>query len=48
MSVLGATFICYSHSEEDVKNTLSALENSCEFMTKNIKNSNERPLSVRK
>ena len=40
MSVLGATFICYSHSEEDVKNTLSALENACEFVTKNVKNSN--------
>ena len=40
MSVLGATFICYSHSEEDVKKTLSALENACEFVTKNVKNSN--------
>jgi len=37
MSVLGATFICYSHSKEDVQKTLTALENTCEFINNNIK-----------
>ena len=40
MSVLGSTFICYSHSEKDVENTLISLENTCEFVTKNVKNGN--------
>ena len=40
MSVLGPTFICYSHSEKDVENTLISLENTCEFVTKNVKNGN--------
>ena len=40
MSVLGSTFICYSHSEKDVENTLISLENACEFVTKNVKNGN--------
>lgn len=40
MSVLGATFICYSHSEKDIENTLDALEDSCEFVIKNVKNEN--------
>ena len=40
MSVLGSTFICYSHSEKDVENTLISLENACEFVTKNVKNEN--------
>ncbi len=40
MSVLGATFICYSHSEKDIENTLVALESACEFVTKNVKNEN--------
>jgi len=40
MSVLGTTFICYSHSEKDIENTLVALENTCEFITKNVKNEN--------
>lgn len=40
MSVLGGTFICFSHSEKDIANTLIALENACEFVTKNVKNEN--------
>ena len=40
MSVLGSTFICYSHSEKDIENTLISLENACEFVTKNVKNGN--------
>jgi len=40
MSVLGATFICYSHSDNDIENTLTALQNACEFITKNVKNEN--------
>ena len=40
MSVLGSTFICYSHSEKDIENTLISLENVCEFVTKNVKNGN--------
>ena len=38
MSVLGATFICYSHSKEDVQKTLTALEEICVFIKNNIKN----------
>ncbi|KAF6246736.1 aminotransferase class III [Nitrosopumilus sp. b3] len=40
MSVLGGTFICFSHSEKDIENTLTALESACEFVTKNVKNEN--------
>ncbi|ABX12048.1 aminotransferase class III-fold pyridoxal phosphate-dependent enzyme [Nitrosopumilus maritimus] len=40
MSVLGATFISYSHSLEDVQKTLSGLETVCEFISKNVKNDN--------
>ncbi len=40
MSVLGATFICYSHSDADIEKTLSSLHQSCEYMTKNVKNNN--------
>ena len=40
MSVLGATFLCYSHTDKDIDSTLQALENTCEFITKNVKGSN--------
>jgi len=40
MSVLGASFISYSHSESDIEKTLSSLENTCEFLTKKVKNEN--------
>ncbi|EIJ66920.1 aminotransferase, class III [Candidatus Nitrosopumilus salaria BD31] len=40
MSVLGPTFLCYSHTEKDIDDTLHALENACEFVTKNVKESN--------
>lgn len=40
MSVLGGSFISFSHSEKDIENTLIALENACEFVTKNVKNEN--------
>ena len=40
MSVLGASFISYSHSESDIEKTLSSLENACEFLTKKVKNEN--------
>ena len=40
MSVLGATFLCYSHTNKDIDDTLHALENACEFVTKNVKESN--------
>ena len=40
MSVLGATFLCYSHTDKDIDDTLHALENACEFVTKNVKKSN--------
>ena len=40
MSVLGPTFICFSHSQEDIDITLSALETSCEYIVKNVTNDN--------
>ena len=40
MSVLGASFISYSHSESDIEKTLSSLEKTCEFIVKNVKNEN--------
>ena len=40
MSVLGPSFICYSHSDKDIENTLVSLEVACEFITKNTKNEN--------
>jgi len=40
MSVLGPSFICYSHSDKDIENTLVSLEDACEFITKNTKNEN--------
>ena len=40
MSILGATFICYSHSKEDVDQTLNALERTCEFIVNKVKNDN--------
>jgi len=39
MSVLGGSFICYSHSDDDITHTLSSLENVCEFISR-VKNDN--------
>jgi len=40
MSILGPSFICYSHSVKDIDTTLTVLEKTCEFINKNIKNEN--------
>jgi len=40
ISILGASYICYSHSSEDVEKTLLALEKACNFINKNITNDN--------
>ena len=40
MSVMGTSFISYSHSQEDIDKTLSALETACEYMVKNVTNDN--------
>ena len=40
ISVSGATFICFSHSKEDVDKTLNALEKTCEFIVDKVKNEN--------
>ena len=38
MSILGASYICYSHSEQDVQKTLESFENVCGFIHNKIKN----------
>lgn len=38
MSVLGATFICYSHSLEDIQKTLSSLDEVCKEICNKVKN----------
>lgn len=40
ISILGTTFISYSHSELDITKTLAALENTCEFLVKKVQNEN--------
>ena len=38
MSVLGATYICYSHSKQDIENTLQSFENVCKIINNKVKN----------
>ena len=38
ISVSGATFICFSHSKEDIDKTLNALEKTCKFIVDKVKN----------
>ncbi len=40
MSILGASYICYSHSEDDIKKTLHSFENVCKIINDKIKNDN--------
>lgn len=40
ISILGASYISYSHSEKDVELTLNSLEKSCDFISKNVTNDN--------
>ena len=40
MSILGASYISYSHSVQDIENTLQAFENTCKFISKNIVENN--------
>jgi glutamate-1-semialdehyde 2,1-aminomutase len=38
MSILGASYICYSHSEQDIQKTLESFENVCNFINNKIQN----------
>jgi len=40
MSVFGTSFICYSHSDADIENTLTSLESTCEYINRKVKNNN--------
>ncbi len=40
MSILGASYICYSHSEQDIGKTLHSFENVCKIVNNKIKNNN--------
>ena len=40
MSILGASYICYSHSEQDVEKTLHSFENVCNTINNKIENNN--------
>ena len=40
MSILGASYISYSHSVQDVEKTLQSFENVCSSINKKIKNDN--------
>jgi len=40
MSILGASYICYSHSEQDIEKTLRSFENVCNIINNKIKNDN--------
>tara|TARA_B110000495_G_C23025589_1_gene609404 strand:+ start:1207 stop:2523 length:1317 start_codon:yes stop_codon:yes gene_type:complete len=38
MSILGASYICYSHSKQDIQKTLESFENVCNFINNKIQN----------
>jgi len=38
MSILGASYICYSHTEQDIEKTLLSFENVCGIINNKIKN----------
>ena len=40
ISILGASYISYSHSEKDVELTLNSLEKACDFISKKVTNDN--------
>ncbi len=40
MSILGSSYISYSHSTADIENTLKAFENVCNYITKKITDDN--------
>jgi glutamate-1-semialdehyde aminotransferase len=40
MSILGASYICYSHSESDIQKTLQSFENVCDIIKNKIQNNN--------
>jgi len=40
MSILGSSYICYSHSVQDVEKTLQSFENVCSTINKKIKHDN--------
>ena len=41
MSILGASYICYSHSESDIQKTLQSFENVCTTIKNKINNNYE-------
>ena len=40
----GHTFISYSHSELDISNTLNSLEDTCDMISKKVKDDNFKEL----
>lgn len=40
ISILGASYISYSHSEKDIEITLNSLENACDFINKKVTDDN--------
>jgi len=40
MSILGSSYISYSHSKDDIDKTLIALENVCDYINKHVENEN--------
>ena len=44
MSILGASYISYSHSMQDIENTLKVFDDTCKFISKNVINNNYEKL----
>jgi len=40
MSILGVSYICYSHSKQDIQKTLQSFENVCNFINNKVQNNN--------
>jgi glutamate-1-semialdehyde 2,1-aminomutase len=40
MSILGASYICFSHSKQDIEKTINSFENVCNIINNKIKNNN--------
>jgi glutamate-1-semialdehyde aminotransferase len=40
MSILGSSYICFSHSKQDIEKTLHSFENVCNIINNKIKNNN--------
>ena len=44
MSILGASYISYSHSMQDIENTLKVFDDTCKFISKNVIDNNYEKL----